>query len=144
MKNEAIVFRLSYKGKGPFYEAKIFNEVVRESRKITPEWAKELEISSWIEYYCAHAPSPYDNEKMDYILSRDSKNEDFLFGFASLHGLQLLLGLDKALYNKQFNDLLKKKVLVLTAYLVNVYAENEHEVMFRKDTCEFVENIIEV
>lgn len=137
-----LAFRIEWRGKGPFWEAQGFRELVRACRKATPEWKTlDLPCSSFVEYYCSMADSPYDHPAFEWHLSRRPESSSrYGFGFVSRQALETALGLDYPAYRTQFETLLERDHrFSVVARLVPTVAESKTELLFRWDKSEIVE-----
>ncbi|MBC9968504.1 hypothetical protein IB284_26050 [Ralstonia insidiosa] len=141
---EAIVFRLECDGVGPFWCERTMRRLIRQCRKLTPEWKRAddaQQCSSFLEHYAAHAQFPYDVPEMDFFLSRANPSPHWRFAFSYKAALLQEFGVtSSALYLAQFQKLLDTEPSVtVRVYLAHVLAQTPTEVLFDNQRSEMLE-----
>lgn len=144
MHDMTLAYRLELDGRGPFWSEKAFQRMVRECRKVTPEWKKESPVcSSFVEHYIANADVPHENPSFDFHLSFLKCPEGSLgFGFVSKEALAAEFQLGTPLYEKQFFGVLSNCESVrLQVYVVKPAAVSDTECLFRWRDAEHLQTI---
>jgi hypothetical protein len=144
MSTDVLAYRLEYGDKGPFWCDKTFRQLVRQCRRVTPQWIQDTVAEHWssfIEYYCAHADSPYDEKAFDYFLSRPAQDPNWRFGFTQKQSFSKELGFEQCgLYRDQFESLLDKDAAFnIRVYLVRPLAASRDEVLFDARRAELID-----
>ena len=140
---EVLAYRIEWEGRGPFWCARTFKQLIRYCRRATPDWQQaSADCSSFLEHYCAHAESPYDHPAFEFLLSRSNEQSSTLaFGFVDRQSMQKEFGLlQSPLFQRQFQTLLEKEPrFAARVYLVHSLATSPSEVLFDRNRTELVD-----
>jgi len=138
---DALVFRIEWKDKGPFWDDTNSSEIEAQCRKITKDHRIKtfFECVTFLSHYVTYAPNPHEHRVMEEYLCLDRHTGVVGFGFNSVKILHEQLGLGESLYELQFKSLFKTGYFKVKAYLAQCIAYNETETMFRRSTAQLVE-----
>ena len=137
---DSIVYRIEWKGSGPFWFMKTREEIEKTCKKIARPGKRDAKWypDDFLSCYISSAPGPYDYPAMDSYLSM-SPDGTYKFGFNSIQCLITQLALYKEFYEKQFKGLFKTGFFKVRAYLVEYVAYHETETLFVARTTQLLE-----
>lgn len=136
---DSIVYRIEWKGKGPFWLDGQTEEIEKACKKIAkPEKKMMWECDTFIDYYLANATSPHDYNKMSECLCRGQVGM-YKFGFNSIDALMYSLGFKERLYVKQFMGLFETGHFKVRACLVEWVDYHKTETLYLASSEQLVE-----
>lgn len=123
--------RFEHNNQGPFFEPNVFNKLEKAAKKVA-RLSDDMLPATFLTYYIANAPSPYDQYRgIDYQYFDTMK-----FAFTSMDVAYKLFGLEQGPYFEQLEHLLKSGLLQAKLYEIPLatYSEDYAELIFPRST----------